>query len=368
MFGETFQGRSVLLTGHTGFKGSWLSLWLHQLGARVTGLSLAPDTEPSLFEVAGVADKLNSHILGDIRDFKTVFEAVQEARPEVLIHMAAQPLVRRSYSEPLETFDTNVRGTAHVLEALRLLKRPCAVVVVTTDKCYRNEEQVWGYRENDPLGGDDPYSASKAAAEIVVHSYRRSFFSQDSPIRLASVRGGNVIGGGDWSLDRILPDLVRALARGEELEVRSPQAVRPWQHVLELLGGYLEVASRLLISPDPRWSSSWNFGPLPGQDVPVGELVDHFCKVWGQGKWRDTSHPDQLHEANILRLCIDKSVSELGWKPKWSVAEAVERTALWYKAHAEGQDMARYCERDLAAFEASKDSKVRKSNSAVRTS
>jgi CDP-glucose 4,6-dehydratase len=349
MLSQTFQNRSVFVTGHTGFKGSWLSIWLSQMGAKVTGFSLAPETEPNLFDSAAIEQKVASHI-GDVRNFEALKNALATSNPDLIIHMAAQPLVRRSYREPVETMETNFNGTLNLLEAVRLRNKPCAVVVVTTDKCYRNEEQVWGYREHDPLGGDDPYSASKAAAEILVHSYRQSFFSADNQIRLASVRGGNVIGGGDWSEDRILPDLVRALNRGDSLEVRSPKAIRPWQHVLELLRGYLLVAARLLTSDDRKWCSTWNFGPLPGQDVPVGELVDQFCNIWGDGSWIDASRPNQLHEANILRLAIDKSVSELGWRPTWTVHEAVERTALWYRDYHSGRGALDLVLNDIATF------------------
>lgn len=351
MFNSTFQGKKVLLTGHTGFKGAWLSLWLHQLGAKVTGLALAPETEPSLFSEAKVSECLQAHHLGDVSDLAMVQKAVQESDPDLVVHMAAQALVRRSYREPVNTMQTNFMGTVNVLEAIRLRAKPCAVVVVTTDKCYRNDEHVWGYREIDPLGGDDPYSASKAAAELVVHSYRLSYFNPESKVRLASVRGGNVIGGGDWSEDRIIPDLVRALQAGQELEVRSPGAVRPWQHVLELLGGYLRVAALLLDSQESKWCSSWNFGPLPGQDVPVGELVEQFCQAWGDGRWKDASQPGQLHEANILRLSIEKSLSELGWRPRWTVKQAVEQTANWYRRQTEGGDMREICLADIAAFQ-----------------
>lgn len=348
---NALKGRSVLLTGHTGFKGSWLCHWLDMLGAEVHGYSLEPDTEPSLFRAAHLEKSLASHTIADVRDREALRVALDSSDPELIIHMAAQPLVRLSYREPLETFDTNFMGTVNLLESIRLRRKPCAVLVVTTDKCYRNEEQVWGYREMDPLGGDDPYSASKAAAELAVHSYRRSFFGSDLGVRLASARGGNVIGGGDWSLDRIVPDLVRALSEGEQLEVRSPKAIRPWQHVLELLYGYLRLSEKLLTEDVERWCSAWNFGPTTGQDVPVGQLVDIFCETWGDGTWKDVSDPNQLHEANLLRLSIDKSVSELNWLPTWSVREAVERTARWYKRFVDGQDASALMTAEIKDFE-----------------
>ena len=351
MFNKLFQDKRVLVTGHTGFKGSWLSIWLHRMGAKVAGYSLAPETTPCLFDAASVSQAVAHHIVSDVRDPQALREALDSTRPELIIHMAAQPLVRRSYAEPVMTLETNFNGTLNLLEAVRLRDEPCAVVVVTTDKCYRNNEQVWGYREDDPLGGDDPYSASKAAAELLVHTYRRSFFAAGNKVRLASVRGGNVIGGGDWSQDRILPDLVRSIQSGQPLEVRSPGAIRPWQHVLELLAGYLLVASRLLSCDDNKWCSSWNFGPLPGEDMPVGELVAHFCHTWGEGDWTDASRPGQLHEANILRLAIDKSVSELGWRPRWSVSDAVQRTALWYREFYAGRAALDLVAEDIQAFE-----------------
>ena len=353
---DSFKGRSVFLTGHTGFKGSWLSLWLHRLGATVTGYSLAPPTEPSHFVASGVQDALAEHLHGDVRDADRLLAALKTSRPDVVLHLAAQALVQESYVQPRETFDVNIMGTLNLLECLRALRRPCAVVVVTSDKCYENREQVWGYRENDPLGGFDPYSASKGAAEIVVGSYRRSFFDpakiKEHGIRLATVRAGNVIGGGDWARDRIVADAVKSLAAGRPVPVRNPAAVRPWQHVLEPLSGYLTIAARLLESDDPQWCSAWNFGPPIGEEVSVRQLVGQLCQSWGGGQWTDCSDPQAPHEAGILRLSIDKATWALGWRPRWNVEQAVGRTVGWYRKFYAGQrPMREASEEDIAAYE-----------------
>lgn len=350
MWTTEYEGLSVLVTGHTGFKGSWLCLWLRQLGARVCGLALEPETQPNLFEAAQVGDLLEGNFIGDVRDEAFVERVVEESNPDLIFHLAAQPLVRRSYAQPSETFTTNFNGTLNVLEAVRLRGKPCVAVMVTTDKVYRNVEQVWGYRESDPLGGDDPYSASKAACETVIHSYQRSFFQKEGKIRVAAARGGNVVGGGDWSVDRIVPDLVRSLESNSSLEVRSPRSVRPWQHVLDLLSGYLQLAVKLRDASGSEWTGAWNFGPHVGQDVNVGELVEQFIGVWGSGSWSDVSHGEHLHEANILRLAIDKSVARLGWSPTWGVAETVEKTALWYRDYLKGQGARELVERDINSF------------------
>ncbi|HEY3445916.1 MAG TPA: CDP-glucose 4,6-dehydratase [Myxococcales bacterium] len=354
---EAFRGRRVLLTGHTGFKGSWLALWLDRLGARVWGYALPPPTKPSNFELSGVVGLLQAHREADVRDAGTLAAAFAEADPEVVFHLAAQPLVRESYRTPAETFEVNVMGTARVLDAVRLRGKPCAVVVITTDKCYENREQVWGYRECDPMGGHDPYSASKGAAEILVASYRRSFFSPERlsqhGVAVASARAGNVIGGGDWSIDRVVTDSVRCLIEKAPVPVRNPRAVRPWQHVLEPLSGYLLLAARMLAEPSQRWCSGWNLGPRLGDELPVSELVDRFCKAWGDGAWEDVSDPHQPHEAGILRLSIEKARVELGWEPRWSVGEAVDRTARWYReALTRGADARQLCMEDIAAYEA----------------
>lgn len=331
---RAFEGRSVFVTGATGFKGAWLCLWLERLGAKVSGVSLAPLTENDLYVVAQVERSLSKHVTGDIRDFAALKEAFDQSAPDYVFHMAAQSLVRPSYANPRETFDTNVVGTANVLECTRLAGKPCVVIVVTSDKCYENIEDVWGYRESDRLGGHDPYSASKAAAELVVSAYRQSFFRpsgvDEHEIKLASVRAGNVIGGGDWAVDRIVPDLARALSRSEALRVRSPGAIRPWQHVLEALWGYLSLAAVMNESNEPKWMSAWNFGPNNDSVRTVRDLVERFIKVWGSGNWMDASDKSHPHEAKLLRLAIDKAVSVLGWKPIWSFETAVTRTADWY--------------------------------------
>lgn len=334
---QAFENRKVVITGHTGFKGSWLTIWLHRLGARVTGYSLAPPTQPSNFEVSKVRELIQNHYEADIRDGERLTAAFRQAQPDVVFHLAAQPLVRESYRSPRETFETNVMGTINVLEAVRSLERPCAVLVITSDKCYENREQVWGYRECDPMGGHDPYSASKGATELAAASYRRSFFHPEQldkhQVQLATVRAGNVIGGGDWAADRIVTDMVKALVAGEPIRVRNPHAVRPWQHVLEPLSGYLTLAARMLETPDPHWCEAWNFGPLPGEERPVRELVETFLSCWGQGTWRDMSDPSQPHEAHTLRLSVDKAVAKLDWKPKWKLKQAVQCTAEWYRRY-----------------------------------
>lgn len=355
-FADTFRDRRVLVTGHTGFKGSWLALWLHRLGAKVGGYAPASGDELSNFNAASVRDVLDASFVGDIRDGAALAQAASTFDPDLILHLAAQPIVRRSYADPRETFEVNVIGAASVLDAIRARNKPCAVVMVASDKCYENLEQEWGYRENDPLGGFDPYSASKGAAEIVVASYRRSFFHPDKlvqhGVKIASARAGNVIGGGDWAKDRILVDAALALANGTPIKVRSPNAIRPWQHVLDSLGGYLLLASRLLTSDNPRLCGPWNFGPAPGDEFPVRKLVEEFIAGWGAGSWDDVSDPKQPHEAGVLRLCIDKSMTRLGWRPRWGAQEAVRRAARWYRRFYSGDRDARAaCLDDIADFE-----------------
>ena len=345
-FAGVYAGKRVLLTGHTGFKGAWLAEWLLALGAEVTGFALPPPTTPSLFEQLGLASRLR-HIEGDVRDLAAVRAAVAAAQPDFVFHLAAQPLVRLSYEQPTETFAANVMGTANVLEAVRLAAdpaRPCAVVAVTTDKCYENREWVHSYREEDPMGGYDPYSASKGAAELVISSYRRSFFSAaDSPVRLASARAGNVIGGGDWALDRIVPDCIRALARGDSIPVRNKVATRPWQHVLEPLSGYLWLGAALaqdrngaavpLHFPTATYASAFNFGPALTSNKTVAELVQEILKHW-PGRWDDKSDPKAPHEAKLLNLATDKAHHLLGWSPAWPFAATIDRTVSWYRQAA----------------------------------
>ena len=332
-FGGTFRGKKVFLTGHTGFKGAWLSEWLLSLGAKVTGYALPAETKPSLFEQLDLASRLK-HIEGDIRDSTKLAKALRAAKPDFVFHLAAQAIVRESYSKPAETFAVNAMGTAHVLDALRNYKNSCAAVFVTTDKCYENREWVHGYREEDPLGGHDPYSASKAAAEIIIASYRKSFF-QNHPVKIASARAGNVIGGGDWAAARIVPDCIRALQKKQPIPVRNKTATRPWQHVLEPLSGYLWLAASLA---NPKFSkavpqlvaSAFNFGPGHESNRTVAELVAEVLQHW-PGKWDDKSDPKAVHEANLLQLATDKAHVLLGWSPVWNFSEAIENTVGWYR-------------------------------------
>ena len=350
---QLWSGREVLVTGHTGFKGSWLCLWLAKLGARVHGYALPPTAGPEgeapLFEAAGVSALLASHCEADLRDRDRLARLWRESGANVLFHLAAQPLVREGYRQPYETFEVNVLGTAAVLEALRLTGRPAAAVLVTTDKCYENFEEVWGRRETDPLGGHDPYSASKAGAEVAAAAWRRSFFPveklKEHGVRVATARGGNVIGGGDWAAERLVPDLARAALAGRKAVVRNPHSVRPWQHVLDCLAGYLRLAERLLAEADnPAWCSAWNFGPEAGDVWPVGRLADSFCAAWGQeAGWRDALEPGAPPETGFLSLCIDKAGRDLGWRPRWSTAEAVDRAAAWYKGQAAGEPSSGLC-------------------------
>jgi CDP-glucose 4,6-dehydratase len=349
-----WQSKRVLLTRHTGFKGSWLSLWLLELGAVVTGFSLPPETDPNLFSQLGLQSRLD-HRLGDIRDASVVAETVQEVQPDVVLHLAAQPLVRRSYAEPTATWATNVMGTIHLLEALRFLQQPCTAVLITTDKVYRNNEWFYGYREVDPLGGHDPYSSSKAAAELAIASWRSSFCGigphQTPHLRLASGRAGNVIGGGDWAADRIVPDAMRALASGGPIGVRNPLATRPWQHVLEPLGGYLLLAEHLCNAADPtEFASSFNFGPQLEANRSVRALVEEALGHW-PGRWVDQSDPAAPHEASLLNLVIDKAHHQLGWAPRWDFATTVEHTVSWYRRVKEGRcGVVECCLHDLATY------------------
>ncbi len=327
------------MTGHSGFKGSWLCEWLLHLGAEVTGLSLPPATKPALFDQLELAGRINS-VFGDIRHLDTVRRVTSECRPDFVFHLAAQPLVRRSYREPLATWTTNVTGTLHLLEALRPLKDPCVAVLVTTDKCYENREWPYGYRENDPLGGRDPYSSSKAAAEIAANAWRQSFFN-NHPVRFATARAGNVIGGGDWAEDRIVPDCARAWIAGRAVRIRNPGATRPWQHVLEPLSGYLWLAASLATSPaGSPLESAFNFGPGPDSNRSVRELVEQ-ARLFVPGQWDDASDSNALHEARLLQLSVDKAAAMLGWQPVWSFADAVRETLRWYFDTAGTDDRAK---------------------------
>lgn len=333
-------GKRVFLTGHTGFKGGWLSLWLASMGAKVTGYALAPNTTPNFFEVAKVAGDLEQSHIANIRDLEKLQKAMADARPEILIHMAAQPLVRHSYVNPIETYATNVMGTVNLLECVRSINTVRAVVVVTTDKCYQNREWVWGYREDDALGGFDPYSSSKACAELVTSAYRQSYFEgrSESSVAIASARAGNVIGGGDWSEDRLIPDAIRAFEANRPLIIRHPQATRPWQHVLEPLSGYL-ILAQVLHKHGLEYSGAWNFGPLDQDARSVREVVELLIEQWqGTASW----HPDQKthpHEAHFLKLDCSKANHYLGWHPKWNLGQAIEKITQWHAALNQKKDI-----------------------------
>lgn len=334
---DFWKDRSVLVTGHTGFKGSWLALWLSELGTKVTGFALPPKSSPNHWDLLRLDASDNR---GDIRDFASVLSAFARAQPEIVFHLAAQPLVRRSYHEPLETWSTNVMGTAHVLESCRQTASVRAIVVVTTDKVYANQEWPWGYRENDRLGGHDPYSASKAACELLVDSYRKSFFQSENAPLLASARAGNVIGGGDWSEDRLIPDLVRAVGQSKPLEIRCPQATRPWQHVLECLNGYLLLGEELF-EGKRDCAEPWNFGPDPRDNLTVAEILTRLKSYWPDLDWRQTQEP-QPHEAGLLYLDNAKSKVKLGWRPVWNLEQSLIATAHWYRHHhSTGQSISR---------------------------
>jgi CDP-glucose 4,6-dehydratase len=346
---EFWSGKRVFLTGHTGFKGSWLTLWLNQLGAKVTGYSLEPPTVPSLYNQAGVAEVAEKNIHADIRDLTTLSQAIKQAQPDIVIHMAAQSLVRESYKHPVETYATNVMGTVNVFEAVRPVSSVKAILNITTDKCYENREWVWGYRENDPMGGFDPYSSSKGCAELVSSAYRRSFFIENG-VALATARAGNVIGGGDWAVDRIVPDAVRAFSRGDPLVVRNPLAVRPWQHVLDPLYGYLLLCQQLVLSPD-KYTDAWNFGPSTKDIQPVSRLVDIMVGFWSEGSSWQHDKTTQPHEAQELRLDCTKANTILNWYQSWDLSRTLRETVDWYKADIEGADMAEISKKQISLYQ-----------------
>lgn len=339
---QFWKGKRVFLTGHTGFKGSWLSIWLKDLGADLTGFALSPPTQPALFEVANVASGMTS-IIGDVRDPRALTTALCDAQPEIVIHMAAQPLVRLSYEQPVETYSTNVMGLVHLFEAVRKSPGVRAVVNVTSDKCYENKEWVWGYRESEAMGGYDPYSSSKGCAELVTAAYGRSFFNPETysehGVALASARAGNVIGGGDWALDRLVPDIMRAIETGHPVNIRNPHAIRPWQHVLEPLSGYLTLAEKLY-EAGPEFSGGWNFGPADTDAQPVEWIVDRLVQIWGEGaSWKLDDRSNPLHEAHYLKLDCSKARLALGWKPVWDLEQALRRITEWHKQSLQNADM-----------------------------
>jgi CDP-glucose 4,6-dehydratase len=343
---DFWRGKRVLITGHTGFKGSWLAIWLKRLGARIAGIALSPNSAPSLFEAAAVADLMDSH-LGDIRDPGALARSFADFKPEIVLHLAAQPLVRASYDDPIGTFGTNVMGTVNVLEAVRASGTVRVVVVVTTDKVYLNAEQQRAFRETDMLGGHDPYSASKAAAELAASAYRSSFLAQ-AGVAMATARAGNVIGGGDWAVDRLIPDAIRAWSAGATLQVRRPAAVRPWNHVLESLTGYLVLAERLWETQD--FASAWNFGPPPDEAVDVRTVIEMARRIFGGGDVAWSPVEEGPHEARWLSLDNSKARQELGVRPRWNVATAVDHTIQWYRRHLDGQDARGLCEIEIGNY------------------
>jgi CDP-glucose 4,6-dehydratase len=348
-----WHGKRVFVTGHTGFKGSWLCLWLQSLGAEVTGYALAPPTDPSLFETAKVAAGMRS-IIGDVRDGDSLVRAVQAAKPEIVIHMAAQPLVRYSYDHPVETYATNVMGVVNLLEAVRKSPGVRAVVNVTTDKCYENREWDWGYRENEAMGGYDPYSSSKGCAELVTAAYRNSFFNParraEHGVALASARAGNVIGGGDWALDRLIPDVMRAIESGQRVSIRSPHAIRPWQHVMEPLNGYLMLAEKLYAEDGASFAEAWNFGPADEDARPVQWIVERLTEAWGEGAAWQLDRDPQPHEAHYLKLDCSKAKARLGWQARWSLVQALDRIVEWHKAAQQGADARQLTLQQIAAY------------------
>ncbi len=358
-----FSGKKIFLTGHTGFKGSWLSIWLHSLGAKVTGYALAPPTDPSLFELARVSELLDS-VIADVRDFGRLSSVMSMVEPEIVFHLAAQPLVRDSYKIPVETYATNVMGTVHLLEAVRGCPSVKAVVNVTTDKCYENREWVWGYRENEPMGGYDPYSNSKGCSELVTAAYRSSYFTNPPALRpsdpptfqpsdfpaVATARAGNVIGGGDWACDRLVPDIIRAIMAGEKVQIRNPHAIRPWQHVLEPLSGYLLLAQKLY-EEGTSFAEAWNFGPAEEDAQSVEWVVKNLCEKWGEGADYLIDVGDHPHEANYLKLDCSKARSRLGWSPRWDLQTALPSIVDWVKKYLDRDDVRKVCLQQIEKYE-----------------
>ena len=345
---QFWKGKRVFVTGHTGFKGSWLSLWLQLMGAKVKGFSLAPPTQPALFEVAKVGDNMQTEI-GDIRNLQQLSQSIRAFNPDVLLHLAAQPLVRLSYKEPVDTYSTNVMGTVNVLEAARYAPQLKSVVIITTDKCYENREWEWGYRENEPMGGHDPYSNSKGCAELVVSAYQRSFFHTPDTAAVASARAGNVIGGGDWAEDRLIPDILRAFEKQQSVIIRNPLSTRPWQHVLEPLSGYLVLAQRLW-QDGKAFAEGWNFGPKDDDCQPVQWILDKMVHFWGDGAHYEIDKSEQPHEANFLKLDCSKAAMRLKWHPKWRLEQTLEQIVHWHRAWLEGADMQVKCLQEIEKY------------------
>ena len=345
---QFWKGKRVFVTGHTGFKGSWLSLWLQLMGAEVKGFSLAPPTQPALFEVAKVGDNMQTEI-GDIRNLQQLSQSIRAFNPDVLLHLAAQPLVRLSYKEPVDTYSTNVMGTVNVLEAARYAPQLKSVVIITTDKCYENREWEWGYRENEPMGGHDPYSNSKGCAELVVSAYRRSFFYTNDTTAVASARAGNVIGGGDWADDRLIPDILRAFEQQQPVIIRNPLSTRPWQHVLEPLSGYLVLAERLY-NEGNAFAEGWNFGPKDDDCQPVQWILEKMVQFWGEGARYEWDKSEQPHEANFLKLDCSKAATRLKWHPQWRLADTLEKIVHWHRSWLQGADMQTHCLYEIKGY------------------
>jgi len=353
MIKDFYKGKRILVTGHTGFKGSWISIWLHKMGAEVIGLALEPVTGRDNFVLSGIGEKINADLRVDIRDQQLLKSIFAKHQPEIVFHMAAQPLVRLSYDIPVETYEVNLMGTINVLEAIRSTESVKVAVMITTDKCYENKEQIWGYRENEAMGGYDPYSSSKGAAEIVIASWRNSFFN---PLQydkhgksIASVRAGNVVGGGDWALDRIIPDCIRALETEKPINIRNPKSIRPWQHVLEPLSGYLLLAQKMWFEP-LKYCGGWNFGPRMDSILDVWTVAKHVVTEYGTGDLKDISDPTEVHEATLLLLDINKAVFELGWEPKMNIEECISLTVDWYK-HYDKESVYELCCEQINRFQ-----------------
>lgn len=353
VFNNFYKGKRVLVTGHTGFKGSWLSIWLHEQEAEVVGVGLEPFSEKDNFVLSGIGKKIKADIRADIRDGQKMKEIFAEYQPEIVFHLAAQPLVRLSYEIPVETYETNVMGSINIMEAARVTNSVKVVVMITTDKCYENKEQIWGYRENEPMGGYDPYSSSKGAAEIAINSWRRSFFNpadygKKHHVSIASVRAGNVVGGGDWAKDRIVPDCIRALEADMPIEIRSPKAIRPWQHVLEPLSGYMLLAGKMWHEPT-KYCEGWNFGPRTESITTVWDVASMLTQYYGKGELKDVSTPNALHEANLLMLDISKAKFQLGWEPRTNIMQCSQLTADWYKRYQK-EDVYNLCTEQINTF------------------
>lgn len=352
-FDNFYKGKRVLVTGHTGFKGSWLSIWLHELGAEVIGIAKNPQTEKDNYVLSGIGKKIKADIRADIRDGEKIKEIFSKFQPDIVFHLAAQPLVRLSYEIPVETYETNLMGTINIMEAIRITNSVKVGVLITTDKCYENKEQIWGYREDEPMGGYDPYSSSKGCCEIAISSWRRSFFNPNTFEKhgksIASVRAGNVIGGGDWALDRIIPDCIRALETNHPINIRSPHSIRPWQHVLEPLSGYMLLAQKMWNEPT-KYCEGWNFGPRMESVTSVWDVASMIIKNYGYGELNDVSDPQALHEAKLLMLDITKAQIKLGWKPRMNITQCIELVTDWYKKYNTSDDVYALCIEEINKY------------------